>query len=393
MDYVFSDRIAALKPSAIREILKATADPHVIPFAAGNPAPEAFPVDAIRTFTREILEENPVGALQYGISEGYTPLRDAVRARLRDKFACGTDDDDVIIVSGAQQGAELTCKVLCNEGDTVLCENPTFIGVLNALRSYNVNVRGIPMQGDGLDVDYMAKVLDEDTRVKLMYLIPNFQNPTGITMSLEKRRRVYELAQKHGVVILEDNPYGDLRFAGKELPNIKSMDTDGVVVYNGSFSKILAPGLRIGFVLAPRVLMQKIIVAKQVSDVHTSMLSQMLAERFLTHYDMESHIQRLRGIYRDKCALMIHGIEQHMDPRIRFTRPEGGLFLWCTLPAGSDMLGYCQRAAAAGVAVVPGVAFNTSPNDPSDSFRLNYSTPRDEQIVRGMEILGGIAPR
>ena len=390
MDYVFSDRIAALKPSAIREILKATADPHVIPFAAGNPAPEAFPVEAIRDFTRDILEEEPVAALQYGISEGYAPLRDAVRTRMRREFACGRDFDDVIIVSGAQQGAELTCKVLCNEGDTVLCENPSFIGVLNAMRSYNVNLKGIPMQEDGLDVDYLEQVLRTDRRVRLMYLIPNFQNPTGITLSLEKRRAVYDLARKYGVIILEDNPYGDLRFAGEDLPAIKSMDTEGLVIYCGSFSKILSPGLRVGFVLAPQEVLQKIIVAKQVSDVHTSMLSQMVAERFMTRLDLEGHIKRLRGIYRDKCARMIRGMEQHFDSRIRFTRPQGGLFLWCTLPHGADMLGYCKRAAAAGVAIVPGVAFNASPGDPSDSFRLNYSTPRDDQITRGIEILGTI---
>ena len=390
MDYIFSDRIAALKPSAIREILKATADPGVIPFAAGNPAPEAFPVEAIRTFTRDILEENPIAALQYGISEGYTPLRDLLRRRMNEKFHSVADSDDVIIVSGAQQGSELTCKVLCNEGDTVLCENPSFIGVLNALRSYNVNLRGIPMEEDGVSIGAMERALREEKNVKLMYLIPNFQNPTGITMSLAKRRAVYELARHYGVVIIEDNPYGDLRFAGEELPNIKSMDTEGLVVYCGSFSKILSPGLRVGFVIAAKPLLSKIIVAKQVSDVHTSMLSQMLAERFMSHFDFEGHIEKIRQIYRHKCALMLEGMESHFDPRIRFTRPDGGLFLWCTLPAGSDMLAYCQAAGHAGVAVVPGVAFNASPDETSDSFRLNYSTPRDEQIVRGIEILGTI---
>ena len=391
MDYIFSDRIAALKPSAIREILKATADPGVIPFAAGNPAPEAFPVEAIRSFSRDILEENPIAALQYGISEGYGPLRELVRRRMSDKFRSVADSDDVIIVSGAQQGSELTCKILCNEGDTVLCENPSFIGVLNALRSYNVNLRGIPMEEDGVSIGEMERALREEKNVKLMYLIPNFQNPTGITMSLAKRRAVYELAKRYGVVIIEDNPYGDLRFAGEDLPNIKSMDTEGLVVYCGSFSKILSPGLRVGFVIAAKPLLQKMIVAKQVSDVHTSMLSQMLAERFMSHFDLEGHIGKIRQIYRHKCARMIEGMEAHFDPRIRFTRPDGGLFLWCTLPQGADMPAYCRKAADAGVAVVPGVAFNASPNDPSDSFRLNYSTPRDEQIVRGIEILGSIS--
>jgi 2-aminoadipate transaminase len=390
MDYKFSDRISSLKPSAIREILKATSDPSVIPFAAGNPAPEAFPVDAIRTFTAEILGSEPIPALQYGISEGYTPLRDALRKRLRGRLHSCSDGDDLIIVSGAQQGIELASKVFCNEGDTVICEDPSFIGALNAIRSYNVVLRGVPVESDGIDTERLEQTLKTSKNTKLMYLIPNYQNPTGITMSAEKRRRVYELAKKYGVMIIEDDPYHDIRFAGEELPTIKSMDTEGLVIYCGSFSKTLSAGLRVGFVCAPAAVISKLTVAKQVSDVHTAMLCQMLAYKFLTEYDYDAHLERIQAIYRHKASLMLDGIRDNLDARITYTRPQGGLFLWCTLPASSDMLGYIKRAAQAGVAAVPGVAFNADPKSPCDSFRLNYSTPTDDQLVRGMEILGKI---
>lgn len=391
MTYQFSNRISSLKPSAIREILKATADPSVIPFAAGNPAPESFPVDAIRSFTQEILGKNPIAALQYGITEGYLPLREALKKRAKEKLWSMHDSDDLIIVSGAQQGVELTAKVFCNEGDTVLCENPSFIGSLNAIRSYNVNLHGIKIDEDGIDIAELENALKTCRNVKLMYLIPNFQNPTGITMSLEKRKAVYALAKQYGVMIIEDDPYHDIRFAGSDLPTIKSMDTDGLVVYCGSFSKTLSAGLRVGYVIAPDAVIQKLVVAKQVSDVHTTMLSQMLAYQFMSAYDFEGHIKKIQAIYRHKSSLMLEGIERHFNKEITYTRPEGGLFLWCTLPARTDMLAFVKTAAAAGVAAVPGVAFNAKPTDASNSFRLNYSTPTDDQIVRGIEILGGIA--
>lgn len=390
MDYIFSDRISSLKPSAIREILKATSDPSVIPFAAGNPAPEAFPVDDIRAFANAILTDSPLTALQYGISEGYTPLRDAVKKRTRDRLHSFGSDDELIIVSGAQQGIELASKVLCNEGDVVICEDPSFIGALNAIRSYNVDLRGVPMASDGIDTASLEQTLKTCKNVKLMYLIPNYQNPTGITMSVEKRREVYALAKKYSVMIIEDDPYHDIRFAGDELPTIKSMDTDGLAIYCGSFSKTLSAGLRVGFVVAPKPVMQKMVVAKQVSDVNTSMIPQMIAEKFLTAYDYDGHLEKIQSIYRHKASLMLDGIKEHFDSRIDHTTPNGGLFLWCTLPDGADVIDYVKRAAAAGVAAVPGSAFNADPASPSNSFRLNYSTPTDDQIVRGVKILGGI---
>lgn len=390
MNYTFSNRISSLQPSMIREILKATSGRDVIPFSAGNPAPETFPAEAIRAFTQSILEENPTVALQYGITEGYDPLREQLKIRMSQAFASGWEFDDLFVVSGAQQGIELACKVLCNEGDTILCEDPSFIGALNSFRSLGANPVGIPMEQDGLSLEALERALQTESRVKLLYLIPSFQNPTGLTMSLDKRKAVYALAKRHGVMILEDNPYGDLRFRGEEVPTIKSMDEEGLVIYVGSFSKILSAGLRVGFVLAPSEVMQKMVVAKQGEDVHTAMLPQLLAHKFLTEYDFEGHIRLIREVYSRKVNLMAEAMARYWDGSISYRLPEGGLFLWCTLPPHVPMLDYCKQAAAKGVAVVPGTAFQVAPDGLCQAFRLNYSTPSDEQIVRGIEILGTV---
>ncbi|MDR1961429.1 MAG: PLP-dependent aminotransferase family protein, partial [Gracilibacteraceae bacterium] len=346
MDYFFSDRISSLQPSAIREILKAASDPGVISLAAGNPAPEAFPRAEIAEITAEILSRDSTAALQYGISEGYEPLRLAVSALLR-RQGIGRDFDRVIITSGAQQGIDLTTKVLCNEGDVVLCENPSFIGALNTFRSYNVRLQGIETEDDGLSLESLDAALRAEKNVRFLYLIVNFNNPTGLCTSLAKRRAIYDLAKSRGILILEDNPYGDLRFAGTDLPSLKSLDEDGVVIYAGSFSKTIAPGLRVGFVCLPAPVAAKITVAKQAADVHTSALAQIICERFLARADLEEHFARLRAIYRRKAALMLDNLAADFPAAVTWTRPEGGLFIWCTLPPETDMLGFCRAAAAA----------------------------------------------
>ncbi|MEC0167508.1 PLP-dependent aminotransferase family protein [Paenibacillus graminis] len=390
MNYSFSNRIAALQPSIIREILKATSGQDVIPFSAGNPAPETFPIEAIRSFTRDILEQDPITALQYGITEGYFPLRQALTDHLRSGFNTGKDSDSLFIVSGAQQGIELACKVFCNEGDTIICESPSFIGSLNSFRSSGARLVGVPMEPDGINLDRLEHALKSEPNVKLLYLIPSFQNPTGITTSLEKRKAIYSLAKKYGVVILEDNPYGELRFGGEDVPTIKSLDEEGLVIYVGSFSKILSAGLRVGFVLAPDDIIQKMVVAKQGEDVHTAMLPQILAYKFMKEYDYAGHVQLIREVYLRKCTLMTDCMEQYTDGSMAFTRPDGGLFLWCELPPTITMLDYCKIAAAKGVAVVPGTAFLVDPGEPCNAIRLNFSTPSDEQIVKGIQILGQI---
>lgn len=388
MDYKFSDKVSGLKASAIREILKYTSDPEVISFAAGNPAPEAFPKEAIAKISAELLKNDPVLALQYSITEGYTPLRDYLKNWMSEKNCFHPEFDDLIITSGGQQANELSCKVLLNEGDTLLCESPCFIGSLNAFRSYNVNLKGIDMDEDGINIEKLENALKTEPNVKILYLIPNFQNPTGKTMSFAKRKAVYELACKYDFIILEDDPYGELRFAGETIPSIKSLDTEGRVIYSSTFSKLISPGFRTGYVSAPAAIIQKIVVCKQVSDVHSNIWAQVVSHRFMSSVNREEHFNKLRAIYKEKCELMCSLIESGFSKKITYTKPEGGLFIWCTLPEGCDMNAFCTKAVKDyKIAVVPGNSFSIDENEVSRSFRLNYSTPTNEQIKKGMDIL------
>ena len=392
MNYNFSEKVSNLQASAIREILKFTSDPEVISFAAGNPAPEAFPVEDVKRISKDILEKNPILALQYSVTEGYTPLRNILKERMAAQGNFNPNSDELIITSGAQQSNELAAKVLCNEGDTIICEAPSFIGSLNAFKSYNVNLVGVELDDDGINIEKLEKTIKSNKNTRLIYLIPNFQNPTGLTMSLEKRKQVYELAEKYDVFILEDNPYGDIRFAGEDIQSIKSMDKSGRVIYSGTFSKVLAPGIRVGYCSAPKEIISKIIVCKQVSDVHTNIWAQILAERFLSTCDMEKHLVEIRKIYKHKCELMLGEIKKNFSSKVKYTKPEGGLFIWCTLPSDCDMMGFCKRAVSEfKVAVVPGTAFTINETDKTTSFRLNFSTPTDEQIVKGCELIGKLS--
>lgn len=391
MEYQFSERVKNLKPSAIREILKNSSAPGVIPLSAGNPAPDAFPYEEIGRLSETLLRDAPIDALQYGVTEGYAPLREHLRAYMAKKHRVGGEDDDILITSGAQQVMDLLTKTLLNEGDAVLCEDPSFIGSLNTFRSYRARLCGVPMEEDGMDVRALEKALKEEKNVKYLYTIPNFQNPSGITMSLEKRKRVYELCRSHGVLILEDNPYGDLRFSGQDVPAIKSLDQDGVVVYAGSFSKVIAPGMRVGYAIGPKAVLQKMTVCKQGEDVHSNIWAQIICHRFMTECDYEAHLDRLRAIYRRKSAVLLNAMEKYLVPLISWSRFEGGLFAWCTLPEGVDMLSFVKAAAERKACVVPGTAFLTDETAACQSFRINFSTPTDEQLTEGVKILGELA--
>lgn len=391
MEYTFSNKISSLQPSAIREILKATSDPSIIPFAAGNPAPDAFPVDAVREIAKKILEERPIDALQYGVTEGYAPLRRTILDWMAQRENIGQEFDDILIVSGATQVMDLVTKVLCNEGDTVVCEEPSFIGSLNCFRSYGCKLRGVPVEADGMDIDALEEVLKTTDNVKFIYTIPNFQNPAGATMSYEKRKRLYALAKEYGVIILEDNPYGDLRVAGEKIPTIKSMDTEGIVVYAGSFSKLLAPGLRVAYCIGPSALLAKMTVGKQASDVHTACLNQMIVDEWFKQYDINAHIEKIQDIYRKKLNLMCDCIDRELGDFVEYVRPEGGLFIWCKLPDNVDMLEFVKKALEKKVAVVPGSAFLMDDTSKTQYIRLNFSTPTDENIVKGVKLLGEAA--
>lgn len=389
MDYIFSDKVKDMQPSAIREIFKSLSDPTVISFAAGSPSALSFPVEKMKNIAEEIFLCRSTEALQYSITEGYIPLRKQINERLKERFSIGNDYDETIIITGGQQGIDLTAKVLCNEGDTIICENPSFIGALNAFRSYNTNLVGVELEDDGINLSKLEEALKTNKNVRFIYVIPTFHNPSGITTSFEKRKAILDLAKKYNVLILEDNPYGELRFAGEEVPTIKSMDTEGRVLYCSSFSKILSAGMRVGFLCGQKDIIQKIVVAKQVNDVHTNIFFQMLASSFINIYGLDEHIASIKELYRGKCTLMLSQMDEKFNKKIKYTRPEGGLFLWVTMPHG-DMDIFAKKAMENKVAVVPGSAFCPVQGDKSNSFRLNYSTPSDEQIIEGIDRLAKI---
>ena len=392
MKLKFADRMANVKPSAIREILKASSDPNVISFAAGNPAPEAFPVELVRKISDELFATDPISVLQYNITEGYAPLRDKLREVCRTHYHVGTEDDDIILMSGGQQGADLAAKCMCNQGDVVLCEDPSFVGCLNSFRQFQAKLIGIEMDDEGINLEKLEAAIRAHEHIAFLYLIPTFQNPTGLTMSARRRREVYELCKKNNILIVEDNPYADTRFRGEAIDPIKSLDDDGVVLYLGSFSKILAPGIRLGYAVGPKELITRMATAKQAEDVHSTIWSQRVACRFLESVDLDAFAKHLGDIYRRKCDLTLALLDEKVAGRFQYTRPEGGLFIWCTLPDGVDMLDFCARCAADKLAVVPGNAFLAAGDEgKTQSFRINYSTPTDEQLRQGVEILGKVA--
>ena len=390
MEYKISNKFVSMRPSAIREIFKSLGKPGCISFAAGNPSPESFPIPQIKEIADDILANDPITALQYGVTEGYAPLRDLVKQRLKRVYNIGTPDDETIIVTGGQQGIELTCKVMCNEGDVVISENPSFIGALNSFRSLGAKLVGVPLKDDGMDIAALENALKSNPKTKLIYTIPSFQNPAGITSTLENRKAVYELARKYDVLIIEDNPYGDLRFAGEDVPTYKSFDTDGRVVYCGSFSKILSAGIRVGTLTANKELVSKIVVAKQVEDVHTNVFFQMVCAKYMSEYDLEGHIEKIRKLYMHKAGLMIAALEKYMPADVKFTRPDGGIFLWCSLPEGYSLDEFVKRCSDKNVFVVPGTAFLSDESEVTRSFRLNYSMPSDEEIDRGIKLLADV---
>ena len=390
MDFssLISNKMLGVKASAIREIFKVAADPSVISFAGGVPAPETYPVEDIKEICQKVLTNEPNVALSYGLSEGYIPLKQLVLERMQKNENISSENQEIIIVSGSQQGCDLTAKVLLNEGDGVVCEEPSFIGCLNTFRTYNAKLYGVPMKDDGMDLVALEETLKNNPNIKLIYTIPTFQNPSGITSSLAVRKGMLELAQKYNVLILEDNPYGELRFSGEKLPTIKSMDTTGHVVYLGSFSKVFSPGLRLAYLIFDKGLIEKMTVAKQATDVHTNVFSQMVAAEYLAHYDIDSSIEKARQLYKHRCEFMLSCMDKYFPDKVTYTRPEGGIFIWVTCPKGTDTGALMKEAISRKVAFVPGNAFMTDVDAPSHCFRLNYSTMSDEKIETGIRILG-----
>ncbi len=383
-----ADRVTSLKASAIREIFKLLGKPGIISFAGGIPSPELFPINIWSELLKEITLEEGSNAFVYGVTEGYAPLTEIV-CGINAENNVGKDFDRTIITTGAQQAIDLLVKSLVNEGEGVICEDPSFIGTLNAIRSYNAKLFGVEMAQDGINTEKVEQILQKEN-IKLIYTIPTFQNPTGITQSIEKRKKLLELAEKYDCYILEDNPYGDLRFKGEPVPTIKSMDDKGRVIYVGSFSKTLAPGLRVGWITGHESIIDRVIVCKQVNDVHTPLINQMLVERFIKKYDFKAHIQNGCELYGHKCALMLECMDKHFPAGASYTRPEGGIFLWCTLPEGINTQPIFEECIDKGVAFVPGSTCMVDIEAPSSCFRLNYSTMPDDKIEQGIKTIGKV---
>ncbi|HSK68075.1 MAG TPA: PLP-dependent aminotransferase family protein [Candidatus Limnocylindria bacterium] len=387
MDYRVAHRMTVARGSIIRDLLKLAGEPGMISLGGGSPDPVAFPAADIARICHEALTAQSAKMLQYGISEGYPALRETMRKRLGERNGMDFSRNDVLILSGGQQCADLCAKVFVNEGDTVVVEGPSFVGCMNAFRAYAANLTAVPLQEDGVDLAALEEAFRQP-RVSLFYTIPAFQNPTGITTSLEKRKAVYALAQKYDVMILEDNPYGELRFEGETVPDYKSFDVDGRVVYASSFSKTLTPGLRVGYIVFDKALLEKFKIAKQGTDVHSSTIYQHFVNEYLNHCDYDGHIGEICALYREKRDLMQEEIKKHFHPAVTVTRPEGGFFIMASFPEGVDTAGFVQEAIRRKVIVVPGSAFRVNPDLPDNTMRLNFSLPSREHIVRGIGILG-----
>lgn len=391
MAYQLAEKFAGMKPSATREILKVTSQPGMIAFAGGSPDVAAFPCEEVTKLSAEILNENPVSALVYGVSEGYQPLRETVAEWLQEREHIQMEGNTVIITSGGTQVMDLSARILASEGDTIICEEPSFVGSLNCFRSHGFHLVGVPIDADGINIQKLEEAIQANPSAKFIYTIPNFQNPGGTTLSLEKRKQMYALARANDLVIIEDNPYGNLRVAGEDVPSIKSLDTEGIVIYAGSFSKILAPGIRVAYAVVPEAMAAAFTIAKQVSDVHTGVLNQMIVARWFEEYDVNAHIENIRGIYRKKLNLMCDCLDKYCGGFIEYVRPEGGLFIWAKLPDSVDMISYVKRLLDFKVAVVPGSSFMTDEAAPCQYIRLNFSTPSEENILKGVQIMGEVA--
>lgn len=386
----FADRVKPMKGSAIREMFKRMADPEIISLAGGNPASELFPADELSKIAGKILMTSPTVALQYGTTDGYPKMRDCAIARAK-KVGAYKETDAVLIMTGANQGIDLVAKAVLNKGDKVIVENPSFIGSLNAFRTYECQLLGVDVESDGMDMGMLEEVLKNNTDAKFIYTIPTFQNPTGVTMSEGKRKRMIELASKYNVLILEDNPYGDLRFNGEELPTLKSLDTEDRVIYCGSFSKILSPGMRLGYVIGAPELLEKVEMLKQVNDVHTPMLTQMMCVQFMKKYDIDKYIEKNRKLYKEKCQCMLDAMEEFFPKgKVTWTVPDGGIFLWCECSGIESVEPIVNRCLEKKVAIVPGTNFAIDQSLPSNKFRLNFSSASKEQIREGVKRLGEV---
>lgn len=385
--FKFSKRVPADGTDAVGAILKAAADPKIISFAGGLPAPELFPVEGMKEATDKVYAEHGQQALQYGAAKGVTELRELILKRVKEKENVDAKLENVMVTTGSEQAIDLVGKAFVNPGDTVLVEEPTYLCALDVFRSYGANFVSVPMDDDGMKMDALEEALKAHPETALVYTVPNFQNPTGRTMPAERRKKFAELAAKYDVPVLEDNPYGDIRFAGEHVPSVKSFDHAGKVFYMSTFSKILAPGFRLGWLVADPKVIEKLTVLKQSADLHTDNLVQYVVTEFFKENDVDAHVKEISDLYGKRKQLMIDGIKKYFPKDVKYTDPEGGMFLWVEVPGVTDTVELFKQCLEHNVAFVPGDPFFAG-KPQSGTFRLNYSNMQEDQIEVGLKRLG-----
>jgi len=395
-DHRYAQRTQRMKSSAIRELLKLTEDPEVISFAGGLPAPDVFPVEEFTSACEKVLKDFGAQALQYGSTEGFTPLREMI-ARHTSRYGISISPDNILITSGSQQALDMIGKVFINPGDRILVEEPTYLGALQAWNAYGAEYVTVPMDEDGMITSSLESALR--CGVKFIYVLPNFQNPTGVTLSLQRRQELIEIADRYGVPIIEDDPYGQLRYEGENLPSIVSMDNEfrrngsneyrGNVIYLSTFSKTLAPGLRLAWVIAPTQVIRKLVQAKQGADLHTATFNQIVAFEVARGGFLDRHIWLIRRVYGERRNIMLDAMEELFPPGVQWTKPKGGLFLWGMLPQGMDTTEMFKVAVERKVAFVPGTSFYALGGG-ENTMRLNFSYSSPDLIQIGIERLGNL---
>ncbi len=388
MSLNYSNRMNNIKASEIRELLKLTQQPQIISFAGGMPAKESFPIEEFSLIGKEVMDTSGAQALQYGPTEGIEGLRVAIAERMT-KVGVEGKTENILVTSGSQQGLDFSAKVFINPGDVIVCESPTYLGAINAFRAYEPEFVEVETDKDGMLMDQLEKVLKEKDNVRFIYVIPDFQNPSGKTWSIERRKKLVELANEYNVAIVEDNPYGELRFEGEKLPAVKHYDTEGRVIFLGTFSKILAPGFRLGWVYAEPEVLNKYILVKQGADLQSSTISQMEAAKFFEQYSIDDHIAKIIELYRGRRDAMINTMEAEFPEGVEFTRPEGGLFTWVVLPEHMNARELAVKALDKNVAYVPGGSFYPNGGN-ENTMRLNYSAMEEEKIVEGIKRLAEV---
>jgi len=378
-----------MKPSAIREILAVTQRPEIISFAGGLPAPDLFPIKEIKAASDVVFDEAGSTALQYGPTDGWAPLRAQITERMARINKINTTPSNIILTAGSQQGLDFIGKMMLDKDDVVILESPSYLGAINALRPYMPRFVEIPTDEGGMIMEKLEETLKTEKNVKLIYVIPNFQNPSGRTWSLERRKEFMDIVTRYEIPVIEDNPYGDLRFKGSMIPELKSMDEKGLVMYLGTFSKILSPGMRIGWICACGEFIEKINLIAQAAILQTTTNNAMVISKYIEMYDLEAHVAKLVAEYGRRCGVMIDTMKQCFPEEAKFTIPDGGLFTWVELPEYFDTKAMAKEALEKRVAYVPGEGF--FPNGGNTCcMRLNYSKEPDERTIEGINTLAGV---